>query len=78
MEPTLDTSYKRNFKKFLEYVGFEEIKIDGVQRFPLSNHLFGFLIKNQVVINQNFQSLIIKNYLTSTKKLFKKLMLLTH
>ena len=31
---------KETLKKFLEYVGFEEIKIDGVQRFPLSNHLF--------------------------------------
>ena len=32
MEPTLDTHTKETLKKFLEYVGFEEIKIDGVQR----------------------------------------------
>ena len=36
---------KNSLNKFLEYVGFQNILIKGIQRYPLSNHLHWILNK---------------------------------
>lgn len=50
--------------RMLSYVGFEDIKIEGVQRFPLSNHL-GWLANGKAGGHKSILSLIDSQALTS-------------
>ena len=54
---------KNSLNKFLEYVGFQNILIKGIQRYPLSNHLH-WIINKKPGGHQSQFAFIDTNYLT--------------